>query len=80
MEPNQRIDVRAHNQAAWNRNVDQGNPWTIPVSEAELNAAFAQGWAIESIKSTVFAINPNFKGAEFSPGGPKAWFVVAQRI
>ena len=34
------------------------------ISQAELNAAFAQGWTIESIKPTVFAINPNFKGAD----------------
>jgi cyclopropane fatty-acyl-phospholipid synthase-like methyltransferase len=49
------------------------------VSKKELQAAFAQGWAIESIKPSTFATNPNFKGAEFSPGGPKAWFVVIKR-
>jgi cyclopropane fatty-acyl-phospholipid synthase-like methyltransferase len=49
------------------------------VSKDELNLAFAQGWTVESIKPTTFATNPNFKGAEFSSGGPKVWFVVAKR-
>lgn len=33
------MDVRKHNRQAWNRQVDWGNPWTIPVSEAEIVAA-----------------------------------------
>jgi SAM-dependent methyltransferase len=27
------MDVRSHNRAAWNRNVENQNPWTRPVSE-----------------------------------------------
>jgi SAM-dependent methyltransferase len=33
------IDVRAHNRAAWNQNVERGNRWTIPVSTADIERA-----------------------------------------
>lgn len=49
------------------------------VSQKELQAAFADGWAIESIEPARFEINPRFTGATFTPGGPKSWFVTVQR-
>ncbi|MCC7084189.1 MAG: class I SAM-dependent methyltransferase [Pirellulales bacterium] len=50
------------------------------VTKSELMTAFASPWVIESIKPTRFEINPNFKGAaQFSPGGPKAWILIARR-
>jgi hypothetical protein len=40
------MDIRAHNREAWDRHVDRGNPWTLPVS-AEAVAAARQGqWDI----------------------------------
>jgi SAM-dependent methyltransferase len=39
MEPKHFIDVRAHNREAWNRNVERGNPWTIPVSATDIERA-----------------------------------------
>jgi SAM-dependent methyltransferase len=33
------MDVRSHNRAAWNRNVENQNPWTIPVSAEVVNRA-----------------------------------------
>jgi SAM-dependent methyltransferase len=39
MEPNQSIDVRAHNRAAWNRSVEQSNRWTVPVSTQAIERA-----------------------------------------
>lgn len=36
------MDVRAYNREAWNKEVEQGNPWTIPVSP-EVIAAARQG-------------------------------------
>jgi SAM-dependent methyltransferase len=39
MESKQYIDVRAHNRAAWNQNVERGNRWTIPVSAADIARA-----------------------------------------
>lgn len=26
------MDVRAFNREAWNKNVENGNPWTVPVT------------------------------------------------
>jgi len=50
------------------------------VSEAELRAAFGEGWEIESIEARRFEVRPDLKDIEFSPGGPKAWFLVARRL
>lgn len=36
------MDIRAHNRAAWDREVERGNEWTVPVS-AELIAAARLG-------------------------------------
>lgn len=49
------------------------------VSKAELHAAFAAGWAIESIKPVQVEVRPDLKGMTFSEGGPKAWFVIVRR-
>ncbi|MFL5340161.1 MAG: class I SAM-dependent methyltransferase [Gemmataceae bacterium] len=49
------------------------------VSKAELHAAFARGWQIESIEPTRYDVRPDFKDMTFSEGGPKTWFVVARR-
>lgn len=40
------IDVRAHNRRAWNRQVEQGNPWTVPVSSAVVAAARQGQWEL----------------------------------
>lgn len=49
------------------------------VSKEELHAAFAAGWAIESIKPVQVEVRPDLKDMTFSEGGPRAWFVVVQR-
>jgi ubiquinone/menaquinone biosynthesis C-methylase UbiE len=52
------------------------------VTRQELEAAFANGWQIESITPAQFALNPKFTanpqfaGMTFSAGGPKAWFAI----
>lgn len=33
------IEVRAHNRSAWNRQVADGNRWTLPVGQDEIRAA-----------------------------------------
>lgn len=33
------MDIRAHNRIAWDRLVDHGNEWTVPVSEEIIRAA-----------------------------------------
>ena len=40
------MDIRAHNRAAWNQYVDQGNEWTIPVSPEQIAAARQGSWQI----------------------------------
>jgi cyclopropane fatty-acyl-phospholipid synthase-like methyltransferase len=49
------------------------------VSKDELHAAFAAGWAIESIDPASFEVRSDLKDMTFSEGGPKAWFVVVRR-
>jgi SAM-dependent methyltransferase len=39
-------EIRKHNRGAWNRQVDFGNPWTVPVSEAEIAEARRGRWQI----------------------------------
>ena len=48
------------------------------ISQADLRTAFAEGWNIESIEPARFQILPDFQNM-FTPGGPKAWFLVAER-
>ncbi|MBN1423305.1 class I SAM-dependent methyltransferase [Candidatus Fermentibacteria bacterium] len=40
------MDVRAHNRHAWDRQVDLGNRWTIPVSDGQIAAARRGEWQI----------------------------------
>lgn len=50
------------------------------VSRRELEDAFADGWKIESIEPVRFEVRPEINDVRFSPGGPKAWFLIAQRV
>jgi SAM-dependent methyltransferase len=49
------------------------------VSRRELDAAFADGWEVESVRPVRVEVNPAFTGIKFSEGGPKAWFAVVRR-
>jgi SAM-dependent methyltransferase len=40
------VDVREHNRLAWDRQVEGGNPWTVPVSPGEVAAARRGEWTI----------------------------------
>jgi len=40
------IDVRAFNREAWNKSVENANPWTIPVSSDAIAAARRGDWEI----------------------------------
>ena len=33
------MDIREHNRAAWDKEVERGNKWTVPVNEAMITAA-----------------------------------------
>jgi SAM-dependent methyltransferase len=41
-----RVDATAHNRFAWDREVANGNRWTVPVSRAEIARARAGDWNI----------------------------------
>ena len=40
------MDIREYNRIAWDRQVEAGNPWTIPVSAAEIAEARQGRWQI----------------------------------
>lgn len=46
------MDIRAHNRAAWDREVEGGNIWTIPVSPEAIAAARRGEWSIVLTEST----------------------------
>lgn len=46
MNERRQIDVRAHNRAAWDREVEGGNRWTVPVDEETVAAARRDQWEI----------------------------------
>ena len=40
------MDISDHNKTAWNRQVDRGNRWTVPVSSADVEAARRGDWTV----------------------------------
>jgi SAM-dependent methyltransferase len=40
------MDIRSYNRQAWNRNVEEGDIWTLPVSSAEVAEARQGRWSI----------------------------------
>ena len=40
------MDIRQHNRAAWDRHVEQGNRWTVPVSRAAVEQARRGQWEV----------------------------------
>ena len=40
------MDIRGYNREAWNRQVESGNPWTLPVSPEVIAAARKGDWAV----------------------------------
>jgi len=49
------------------------------ISQRELRESFDQGWKVESIEPSRFKVRSDLKDITFSEGGPKAWFMIAQR-
>lgn len=49
------------------------------MSRKEIEDAFAQGWAVESIEPTRFEVRPDLNDISYSQGGPRAWIVLVQR-
>ncbi len=50
------------------------------VSRKELEQTFSHGWAIESMELSRFEVRPDMPELNFTPGGPRAWFVVVRRV
>jgi cyclopropane fatty-acyl-phospholipid synthase-like methyltransferase len=50
------------------------------VSRQELYDAFADGWAVESVRPARCAVHPGFTEVTFSEGGPKVWFAVIRQL
>ncbi|MGE5602569.1 MAG: SAM-dependent methyltransferase, partial [Nitrososphaerales archaeon] len=40
------MDVRAHNKQAWDRQVAEENPWTVPVTPEVIAAAREGRWSV----------------------------------
>jgi SAM-dependent methyltransferase len=60
------MDIISHNRTAWDREVDQGNEWTIPVSVEKVAAARRGEWEIylSELKPVPRAWFPDLKGTE----------------
>ncbi len=48
-------------------------------SRKEIEDAFAEGWAVESVEPSRYEVRPDPNNNSYRDGGPKAWFVVARR-
>ena len=77
------MDVLKHNRIAWNRQVQDGNPWTIPVSSQDVEAARQGRWQIvlTPTKPVPRAWFPELEGADVlclaSGGGQQAPILAA---
>jgi len=60
------MDVREYNRAAWNREVEGGNKWTVPVGETVIAAARRGEWEIllTPTKPVPRAWFPDLEGAD----------------
>ncbi len=49
------------------------------VTQQEIRDSFADGWAVEEVRTARYEVRPELEGISFSEGGPKAWFSVIRR-
>lgn len=49
------------------------------IKRAELDAAFARGWVLESATPARFVVRDEFKATRFGGQDPHGWFVIARR-
>jgi len=62
--------------AARRKAAEQG----LEVNFLQMDAlAIGSGWIVESIEPARFEVLPGIPGAEFTPGGAKAWFAPVRR-
>jgi SAM-dependent methyltransferase len=72
------VDIRGYNQEAWDRQVESGNEWTVPVGAEVIEAARRGEWEVllTETKPVPRAWFPEMRGAEIlclaSGGGQQA--------
>lgn len=72
------MDIVSHNKKAWNRQVDQKNPWTVPVTSEQVQAARRGEWSVVLTPEKVVPAHwfPPMKGLKLlalaSGGGQQA--------
>src|SRR5918999_1564628 len=72
------MDVRGYNREAWDREVERGNEWTVPVEEDVIEAARRSRWEVvlTNTKLVPRAWFPDLEGADVlclaSGGGQQA--------
>lgn len=72
------MDVRGYNREAWDREVERGNDWTVPVSAEEIEAARRGRWEVllTNTKPVPRGWFPEMRGADVfclaSGGGQRA--------
>ncbi|MEI6241264.1 MAG: class I SAM-dependent methyltransferase [Planctomycetia bacterium] len=73
LEPGSRVFLLCFSDA------EPGTHGPRRVSETELRGAFGAGWVIESLEPARFEVLPGIPGADFTPGGARAWFATIRR-
>lgn len=73
LEPGARVFVLCMSDA------EPGEHGPRRIHEQELRESFAAGWEIERLEPARFEVVPGVPGAEFTPGGARAWFAVMRR-
>jgi 2-polyprenyl-3-methyl-5-hydroxy-6-metoxy-1,4-benzoquinol methylase len=73
LEPGARLFVLCFSTA------EPGTHGPRRVAEAELRRAFAAGWSMEKVEPARFEVVPGIPGADFTPGGARAWFATIRR-
>jgi SAM-dependent methyltransferase len=77
------MDVREHNRAAWDKEVERGNEWTRPVSSEEIAAARLGNWQVLLTETLAVPREwfPDLKGLDLlclaSGGGQQAPILAA---
>lgn len=73
LEPGARLFVLCFSTA------EPGTHGPRRVGEEELRRAFAAGWSMEKVEPARFEVVPGIPGADFTPGGARAWFATIRR-
>ena len=73
LEPGARLFVLCFSTA------EPGTHGPRRVGDEELRRAFGKGWMVEKVEPARFEVVPGIPGADFTPGGARAWFATIRR-